>query len=323
MLEPNVMRRRRCTVMHVTILNYPSHDTETAGLFSRRLSEAVIARVTNYDGIVDILTPSSILASFNCHTPCYVRHPKMACQCALGVASDLQQYPDMSISITIDTGDNLGGSCGVANVKRAEVVSGESVDLTLKMSALAHRLGCCVLITETVQKETLDQFDVQPVDTIEPYWLQPNRLSQVTLYELRTWRRHNKANSGHVFTQAFSFFRQGRLGEARSLFSLFCDSNDEETQGRRLRAMCNEYHDRGFPCVPYVRRELQWEVFDGEQAVLEQVQREGWGAGDAGLDDGSVTTASAIASSTSAAVPASTPRASPGGVQPLPVSTFL
>ena len=92
-MEVTSFRRRRGTVMLVHVSN-EIVDIHGVQRVAEVLSAVVIAKVIGFRGVVDKLTPTTILATFNGHLPCPL-HASDASYCALSIAADLRAYPDL------------------------------------------------------------------------------------------------------------------------------------------------------------------------------------------------------------------------------------
>lgn len=269
--EHTSLKRRRCTVLAISINNFPTRNLKDASEVCAIFTETVAEKVHQHDGVVDILSPDYIVATFNCHTPCAIRHPRMACQCALEIAATLtsktkDNFPDLDWSLAIDTGFNLSGLCGIAS-KRSEGVSGESVDMAHRLLSLSRQIKCPMLVTEAVQQEVVDSFHLVPVDKIEPEWLQTDRLPQVTIYEIRASLSEKVKK---ILKQAFQSFQEGNLEDVMEELASIPEAHEHPLLVR-LSATCVKQHEASaFDLeLPYARREVGWALFPGETSSPE------------------------------------------------------
>jgi hypothetical protein len=273
------IRKRLATTMLISLLDFPSLEVKRAALATQLLCEAALSRIEASEGVVEILTPSYILASFNFHRPCVIRHPRLACECALSIHAFITHHPDMADlvhAITIDTTQIVGGTIGT-NFKRAEAIAGEGVDIVQRLAPLANVIAVPILVTERVRAALGDLFDTAPVDVADVRWLQPGRQRHVTLFELRGSRLRTNTSAAaqlsDIFSDAFSHFRRGDLALCESELARWereakaVSAEFDDTQSRRLRAVCAMYRKHArtltFP-QPFTRRNIQWQLFHGE-----------------------------------------------------------
>lgn len=255
----SVFRRRRSTIMHVYVANFPTQDIAAASDMAARFLEVVVPKVMLFNGIIDQLLPNSIVVSFNCHVPC-VLHEQQACRCALSIASELQQFPNLVFCIALAAGYNLVGSCGVATT-RARVVVGESVDLAMRLPSLATSfVGSRIIMTAEL---CTSGCDAVPIDHVAPRWLQAGRSKEITLYELRAGLRDSEQLPlTNAYNTAFAATRMGDTQGAIQMWRNYCERDPTDNQARRLLSICEHYQSLGKSLVPFVRNEQQWEMLE-------------------------------------------------------------
>ena len=305
-------RKRRCTVMLLTLTRFPFDDVAAAAKLSERFCSALFPKLTSLTGIVDILSANFALVTFNCHSPCYLRDAKNACILAMQMSEDLS---DVDLSIVIDHGFNLGGLCGAEN-RRADVVAGPSVELVHKLASLGPIIGTRVLLTEAVYSQIGEGFDAIPVETVAPSAARGGEASSatstsvttgggtggagrqtLTLFELRALRPRTTSD----YVEAFALLRKGDFAAAYKLASTHVDMHPNDFQGQRLKSLCEQVASGAKDPSALVRRELLWETFfDEADAQSRDAELD---AGDGGADDGAMERGADFDSSTSASMP--------------------
>jgi class 3 adenylate cyclase len=271
-MQATMLRERKCTILHVEardVFDAPGimETVHRSALFA----SIVVEQVQRNDGVVDIMTPWSITASFNGQTPC-PRHAKRACSAALGIVSrinDLLQQPEersqLRCYLGLDTRSNYCGVCGVDRL-RARVVCGDGVELAKKLPSLGRYLHTSVIITENVSREVSTHFSTVPIDVIRPAWLVEEHLD-VQLFELQS---HRPRPEIEAYTEAFSYLRLGNRNEATRMLQLFHEisrgSNVVPHHVKRLGAIIDRMPDDA-TAEYFVRREMQWQTLRGEEEV--------------------------------------------------------
>lgn len=237
LLDQSNFKRRWSTVICVSITSSIS-DAHMVQDVGDRFCQAVVPRIVSSRGVIDRLGPTSILASFNCHTPC-VFHPSEAATCALAIAADLNQHPDIVFSIVIASGMNYIGTCGV-DTHRARVVLGESVEIVQRLLSLAATTLCCrIVLTEDTANRI--GFETAPIDTVilNPAAACFTPEKPITVFELRSAKKENTPiHLATAFSTAFATLRSGDYIKAHTMLQNYVERNPTDFQASRLRAMC-------------------------------------------------------------------------------------
>jgi hypothetical protein len=256
--ERTAFRRRWSTMLVVQIFDDLANVSSIAQTASM-VCEAAIPRIVERRGVIESISPQSIVASFNCHAPCVI-HETEACHCALAIAAELSQHADLRFCIIVASGFNFVGSCGVQS-HRAKVVVGESKELLLALPSLAgHILGSRVVIAEgTANKVGLE---TAPIDFVLPARSGGRSAGKpITLFELRSSRKDSALSAlSSTFSSAFAVFRSGQPQKSLPLWASYIQRAPTDRQARRLAAIAAHMPDG----APYVRKELQWEVLPQE-----------------------------------------------------------
>jgi hypothetical protein len=255
--ERTTFRRRWSTLMHVTV-QVDCSDSSAIERTSAKVCEATIPRIVERRGVIESISPQSVLASFNCHAPCVI-HETEACHCALAIAAELSQHADLRFCIIVASGYNFVGSCGVQS-HRAKVVIGESKELIYTLPSLAGPiLGSRIIISEdTANKVGLE---TAPIDFVLPKRSGRPAGKPITLFELRSSRKDNALSAlSSTFSNAFAVFRSGQAQKSLPLWHSYIQRAPMDLQAQRLAAIASLIPDG----QPYVRKELQWDVLPQE-----------------------------------------------------------
>ena len=279
-------RKRWVTIVHMHISPPASGlDTTLAEAIGNAVCGPVVDTVTAHRGVVEHLGPMSIVISFNCRVPC-VMHETEACRVASSIAEDLAAIlpPEIRSAVIVASGYCIVGDFGV-DTHRAKVIIGDAMDIVMRVPPLAIRLGAKVVLTEDTASRIA--FDYVPIDNILIGGLNAeSRLAggagithsltgggagrSVILYELRSVAKVAKgaqrSADSTLFASGFSAFRCGEFASAADRFRRYCATNEGDGQAQRILELSNWFALNGVAMGPrtYLRREVAWELFEGE-----------------------------------------------------------
>ena len=213
----------------------------------------IITSVCKCGGVLELLRPDAVIASFGAHVQYNAAHQLLAARCALMIRRMLPAATFNRSIIALDTGEYYVGTCG-NSLSAARVVFGERFTLGRKISRLGHSELGRVVLTESIAVPLLEEFTIIPIDCVMTSEF-PN---PTTVYELlpRSHIASNKAFAANLarFKLAFSQMRTGRLLLAESTLMELKD--DVYPHAERLATAIRAFRMlRGFDNMPYIRRE--------------------------------------------------------------------
>ena len=177
----NVFHPRECTILFFEAFNLPTLDLPALNKEVECMLSAVVPAIQQAKGVVDIMAPPIIVASFNAHTTC-VAHQKCALLCAMEISRLVNAAcPTLLYAIAIDSGNNSVGNCGSADRSARVVMENAWISFASSRCCRSVTLGT----TSFAQKRATwsGDYDFAPLDTVHPLWEQKDRHSNVTLFQ--------------------------------------------------------------------------------------------------------------------------------------------
>lgn len=311
--------RCKCSVLHAALVGLGASTRSVAAVAAdvEKFGLACIPSLQSRGGVVEVLTPSVVVATFNAHCP-VVKHEQEACRAAASIAQHAERL-GIAVTVSVASGQCVVGNCG-GGVSMARMTAGSAVECAYRLAPLQQRLGCPAAATEpTVLAAPSPSFPVdqcQPLSRMSAPWVAagldwcslsgagddsggpsfgfgsggeaPGGGFGLTVYALVPDRLPRRA-----YADAFSGFHALRQGDAVAAAGAFARmlgrqpplSAPARHQLRRLLAVCAARDFAATGAARYAahgRCELGWERRPGEAAPEGGLR---W-AQDGGEDDG-------------------------------------
>ena len=271
----NTFHHRSCSILCVELFNLESPNAGKKSDDVAAFMDATIASVSKFNGVIDLMQPPQLIASFNAHRSCQM-HEFAAVSCALRIRDKLlSTSPSLRFAISVTSSDCCVGNCGAGD-RSALVAIGECVDLARKLPYLQHsHVGWHVVIGEHVAEGiSSQQMDLLPVDRILPCWDQADRSRRVTLFVVVPHRSSPSASARLTRHDTLQALRHSYVNivsgkgeqpdELRKLCSGVCDDAFLLHYTEYLFAI----NEHASPNRQHVRHETSlWEQFPWDRAL--------------------------------------------------------
>lgn len=256
------MRMRHVCVLLVHLFDVPVEDVAYLSRMSHTVLSQVVLVVTSFSGVVDVLSPVVVQATFNAHTMCAdVDHT--AFQCAQRVREVFTRIPQqLDYAIVLDCGTCSVGQFEVCQ-QSVNVVLGDAVNSTKMLARLLHeRLHRNILVTEHLSLDPARN-GLVPVDVISMKDTLGNR-TRLTVFEPADGTTGEDAAT---YAGIFASFAKGKYAQALSALQQFQPQDSVVVyHARRIENICRFMAQQDG--TPIYCRELQngWENEVGDAA---------------------------------------------------------
>lgn len=161
----NKFSRVNCSVLFVKVSqNYD--DTSQLADDTAQVMKTIIECVLHFDGVIDLLRPDLVVVSFGAHHQQNI-HQTAATRCALTIVRRVPDELVPFLSLLVDTGEYLVGTCG-NKAQASRAVFGQRMRFMALLQSLACRLLTARVVCTEKTANAVTFHPMVPIDFIVP-----------------------------------------------------------------------------------------------------------------------------------------------------------
>lgn len=255
------LKRRKATILTITFAGFLRISQESifeAHNVSQTFLQIVLSVIDRNDGVVLLLSPDKVVATWNCFKTDHM-HEHHGAQCAhelnrtLHAADEEFLFSDHQIAIAVTSGNVAAGASGTAT-ERASVVEGRCVDLSNDLLSLLIAINVRCVVTGGVADQVSAPLWTIPIDIITD--------EDSTTHVVHELRSGDEPPYVAVMRKAFTAFAENNYILAKELYadavkqSVARGIDPASLRLLKLSTMFSKLH------TPYIRMTPCWQRFE-------------------------------------------------------------